>query len=260
MIPKVAQIGIRVCHVLRMCSIFFLLKVTQINAQYLDDRQDSWCHLESCRVKGLRPDVDPLYNMVRCQNCHVRWQTRWHDGGGVIGLSRHEQEITVIITVAPHIDNLTKHPYRTKTWTFKFDFSFHKKFKMGFSVNVIYHFFLTTILEVNQKTSCTSYSTIKKYWVYSQFLMKRCKLVGSHVSGRGWRFSSGEAIYSLSLARQGRPARLHHHRLQIHKYKNTNTQIHKHKNTNTLRALSHLHGKADHWGCIITDCKPILYV
>ena len=61
MIPKVAQIGIRVCHVLRMCSIFFLLKVTQINAQYLDDRQDSWCHLESCRVKGLRPDVDNPY-------------------------------------------------------------------------------------------------------------------------------------------------------------------------------------------------------
>ena len=169
--------------------------------------------------------------MVRCQNCHVRWQTRWHDGGGVIGLSRHEQEITVIITVAPHIDNLTKHPYRTKTSTFNFNFSFHKKFKMGFSVNVIYHLFLTTILEVNQKTSCTSYSTIKKYWVYSQFLMKRCKLVGSHVSGRGWRFSSGEAIYSLSLARQGRPARLHHHRLQIHKYTNTKTQIQKYKYT-----------------------------
>ena len=61
--------------------------------------------------------------------------------------------------------------------------------------------------------------------------MKRCKLVGSHVSGRGWRFSSGEAIYSLSLARQGRPARLHHHRLQIHKYTNTKTQIQKYKYT-----------------------------
>ena len=169
--------------------------------------------------------------MVRCQNCHVRWQTRWHDGGGVIGLSRHEQEITVIITVAPHIDNLTKHPYRTKTWTFNFDFSFHKKFKMGFSVDVksLSPYHNSWSKSKDSSIMHILYSTIKKYWVYSQFLMKRCKLVGSHVSGRGWRFSSGEAIYSLSLARQGRPARLHHHRLQIHKYTNTKTQIQIHK-------------------------------